>query len=40
MMIYSNIVKKMELREVQSRTLAEISNALANSFGPYGSTTG
>ena len=39
MMIYSNIVKKMELREVQSRTLAEISNALANSFGPYGSTT-
>lgn len=38
-MIYSNIVVKEDLREAQMKTLKVISNALANSFGPYGSTT-
>lgn len=38
-MIYSNIIVKEDLREVQMKTLKVISDALANSFGPYGSTT-
>ena len=35
----SNIVPKNVLREVQLETIERISNALANSYGPSGSTT-
>jgi 60 kDa chaperonin 2 len=35
----SNIVPKNVLREVQLETIERIANALANSYGPYGSTT-
>ena len=37
--IYSNIVQKKALREVQRKTLEIISNTLANSFGPDGQNT-
>lgn len=36
---FSNVVKKDTLRKVQINTLNELSNALINSFGPYGSTS-
>lgn len=39
MKIYSNIVPKDKVREVQKETLAIISNALQESFGPKGSYT-
>ena len=35
----SNIIPKKVLREVQLETLATISDTLANSYGPDGSTT-
>ena len=35
----SNIVPKNVLREVQLETIERIANALANSYGPSGSTT-
>lgn len=38
-MIFSNIVKKDKMREVQSETLAVLKEALLNSFGPMGSNT-
>lgn len=37
--IYSNIVKKDKLREIQGLVLEEIKNALVQSYGPYGSNT-
>lgn len=37
--IYSNIVGKDTLRRVQLETLELLKNALANTFGPYGSNT-
>ena len=37
--IFSNIVTKENLREVQSMTLQQISTALASSFGPDGQNT-
>ena len=37
--IYSNIVKKDKLREIQGQVLEEIKNALVQSYGPYGSNT-
>lgn len=37
--IYSNIVKKDKLREIQGQVLEEIRNALVQSYGPYGSNT-
>ena len=39
MNIYSNIVPKDKVREVQSKTLKIIANALSNTFGPKGSAT-
>lgn len=38
-MIFSNIVKKDKMREVQSETLSVLKEALLNSFGPMGSNT-
>ena len=38
-MVYSNIVRKDELRKVQLKALKELSDALLNSFGPMGSNT-
>lgn len=38
-MIYSNLVKKERLREVQRETFNEVQEALINSFGPMGSNT-
>ena len=38
-MIISNIVKKSQMREVQSETLGILRDALVNSFGPMGSNT-
>lgn len=38
-MIFSNIVKKEKMREVQSETLEVIKESLINSFGPMGSNT-
>lgn len=35
----SNIVEKEKMREVQSKTLETLKNALMNSFGPMGSNT-
>ena len=37
--IYSNIVKKDKLREIQGQVLEEIRDALVQSYGPYGSNT-
>lgn len=37
--IYSNIVKKDKLREIQGQVLEEIKDALVQSYGPYGSNT-
>lgn len=37
--IYSNIVKKDKLREIQGLVLEEIKDALVQSYGPYGSNT-
>ena len=37
--LYSNIVPKPVLRQVQRATLAQIAASLSNSFGPDGSTT-
>lgn len=39
-MVFSNIVKKEQLREVQASTLRDLKNSLMLSAGPYGSTTG
>lgn len=39
MQIFSNIVKKDELREVQLGTLEILRESLLNSFGPMGSNT-
>ena len=38
-MVYSNVVEKEALRNIQSETLAVISDALLKSFGPYGSNS-
>ena len=38
-MIFSNIVKKDKMREIQSETLNVLKEALLNSFGPMGSNT-
>lgn len=38
-MVFSNIVRKGEMREVQLKALKEISEALTMSFGPMGSNT-
>lgn len=38
-MVYSNIVRKDELRKIQLKALKELSDALLNSFGPMGSNT-
>ena len=38
-MIFSNIVKKEKMREIQSETLNVLKEALLNSFGPMGSNT-
>lgn len=38
-MVFSNIIKKDELRKVQLKSLKEISDALICSFGPMGSNT-
>lgn len=38
-MVYSNIVKKDTLRKVQVETMNCLKNALAKSFGPYGSNS-
>ena len=38
-MIFSNVVKKDELRQVQLETLETIKEALTCSFGPMGSNT-
>lgn len=37
--VFSNIIGKEKLREIQKETLKVISDALENSFGPYGSNT-
>lgn len=38
-MIFSNIVKKEKMREIQSETLSVLKESLLNSFGPMGSNT-
>ena len=38
--VFSNIVKKEQLREVQKQTLTNLKDSLMLSAGPYGSTTG
>mgnify|MGYP000882995703 CR=1 FL=1 len=37
--IFTNIVEEKEMREIQSRTLQILKDALKKSFGPYGSNT-
>lgn len=39
-MVFSNIVNKKQLREVQKNTLNDLKSTLMLSAGPYGSTTG
>lgn len=38
-MCINNVVSGAKLKEIQSRTLAELAGFLQRSFGPYGSTT-
>lgn len=39
-MVFSNIVKKEQLRQIQKNTLEDLKNSLMLSAGPFGSTTG